>query len=88
MWLTEVSAGISLSVVGTEAFGAAVELHGRPGAALLLGAVWGAGAGGAGALLARAVGAAGRRATPLATASTSFDGWRQWAWTTAWNPTG
>ncbi|MET9775862.1 streptophobe family protein [Streptomyces sp. NPDC006367] len=65
-WLTEVSVGASLSVFGVDAFGAGIDLHGRLGAALLLGAVWGAGAGAAGALLARASGAAGRWATPLA----------------------
>ncbi|MGW7410576.1 streptophobe family protein [Streptomyces sp. NPDC054833] len=65
-WLTEVSVDASLSVLGFDAFGAGIELHGRLGMALLLGAVWGAGVGAAGALLARATGAAGRRAAPLA----------------------
>jgi hypothetical protein len=65
-WLTGVSVDASLSVLGFDAFGAAVELHGRPGMALPLGAVWGAGAGAAGALLAYAAGAAGSRAAPLA----------------------
>ncbi|MFF4797841.1 streptophobe family protein [Streptomyces sp. NPDC001351] len=65
-WLTEVSADASLSVLGFDAFGAGVELHGQLGMALLLGALWGAGAGAAGALLAWATGAAGRRAAPLA----------------------
>ncbi|MFC7915974.1 streptophobe family protein [Streptomyces sp. NPDC057386] len=65
-WLTEVSVGASLSVLGFDAFGAGVELQGRLGTALLLGALWGAGAGGTGALLAQVCGAAGRRATPLA----------------------
>ncbi|WP_051371020.1 streptophobe family protein [Streptomyces sp. 142MFCol3.1] len=65
-WLTEVSADASLSVLGFDAFGAGIELHGRLGIALLLGAAWGAGAGAAGALLAYASGAAGRRAGPLA----------------------
>ncbi|MEV5737266.1 streptophobe family protein [Streptomyces sp. NPDC052292] len=60
-WLTDVSADASLSVLGFDAFGAGLELHGRLGTALLLGAVWGAGAGAAGALLARALGAAGTR---------------------------
>ncbi|GHA18216.1 streptophobe family protein [Streptomyces echinoruber] len=64
--LAEVSASASLSVFGLDAFGAGVELRGHPGTALLLGAVWGAAAGAAGALLARAVGAAGRRAVPAA----------------------
>ncbi|MFF9409564.1 streptophobe family protein [Streptomyces anandii] len=65
-WLTEVSVDASLSVLGFDAFGAGIELHGHLGTALLLGAVWGAGAGAAGALLATATGAAGRRASPLA----------------------
>ncbi|MFE0384816.1 streptophobe family protein [Streptomyces bungoensis] len=61
-WLADVSVHASLSVLGFDAFGAGVELHGHPGMALLLGAVWGAGAGALGALLALAVGAAGARA--------------------------
>ncbi|MDF3302232.1 streptophobe family protein [Streptomyces tropicalis] len=64
--LTRVSVGASLSLLGVDAVDAGIELHGHPGAALLLGAVWGAGAGAAGALLAHAAGAAGRRATPWA----------------------
>ncbi|MEU1461806.1 streptophobe family protein [Streptomyces sp. NPDC005727] len=60
-WLTDVSVDASLSVLGFDAFGAGIELHGRTGMALLLGAVWGAGAGAVGALLARALGAAGTR---------------------------
>ncbi|MFD3442697.1 streptophobe family protein [Streptomyces sp. NPDC058685] len=51
VWLTDVSAGASLSVLGLDAFGAGIELHGRAGMALVLGAAWGAAAGGAGALL-------------------------------------
>ncbi|MFE1958263.1 streptophobe family protein [Streptomyces sp. NPDC059479] len=72
VWLTDVSADASLSVFGIPAFGAGIELHGRAGTALLLGAVWGAGAGGAGALLAYAAGwgrrteAAGEAATETA----------------------
>ncbi|MGI5199175.1 streptophobe family protein [Streptomyces sp. CA-288835] len=65
-WLTEVSVDASLSVLGVDAFDAGIELHGQLGMALLLGALWGAGAGAAGALLACASGAAGRRAAPLA----------------------
>jgi hypothetical protein len=65
-WLTEVSVDASLSVLGFDAFGAGIELHGRLGVALVLGALWGAGAGAMGALLACASGAAGRRATRLA----------------------
>ncbi|MER5859402.1 streptophobe family protein [Streptomyces sp900105245] len=57
--LTDLSVDASLSVLGFDAFGAGVTLHGHLGAALLLGAVWGAGAGAVGALLARATGAAG-----------------------------
>ena len=64
-WLTEVSVDASLSVLGIDAFGAGIDLRGRLGAALLLGAVWGAGAGAVGALLARASGAAGTRASGL-----------------------
>jgi hypothetical protein len=60
-WLTDVSVDASLSVLGFDAFGAGIELHGHLGMALLLGAVWGAAAGAAGALLARATGAAGSR---------------------------
>ncbi|WP_324605121.1 streptophobe family protein [Streptomyces sp. NRRL S-87] len=52
VWLTGVSVSASLSVLGVDAFGAALELHGQAGPAALLGAGWGALAGGAGALLA------------------------------------
>ncbi|MBB4716171.1 hypothetical protein BJ965_006053 [Streptomyces luteogriseus] len=65
-WLTDASVTASLSVLGIDAFGAGIDLHGHPGAALLLGAGWGAGAGAAGALLAWGFGAAGHRATALA----------------------
>ncbi|MFJ6567371.1 streptophobe family protein [Streptomyces sp. NPDC091292] len=64
--LTDVSADASLSVLGFDAFGAGIDLRGQRGMALLLGALWGAGAGAVGALLARATGAAGSRAAPLA----------------------
>ena len=64
--LTDVSVTASLSVLGFDAFGAGIELHGHLGVALLLGAVWGAGAGAVGASLAWASGAAGRWATALA----------------------
>ncbi|MFC5957511.1 streptophobe family protein [Streptomyces pratens] len=67
--LTEVSANASLSVLGFDVFGAGIELHGSLGMALLMGAVWGAGAGAAGALLAWVSGAAGRRAAPPAQAA-------------------
>ncbi|MDF9812428.1 streptophobe family protein [Streptomyces sp. SPB162] len=66
VWLTGVSVNANLSVFGFDAVGAGIELHGSAPWALLLGAVWGAGAGGAGALLALATGAAGRQAAPLA----------------------
>ncbi|MFF7533949.1 streptophobe family protein [Streptomyces bobili] len=69
--LADVSVDASLSVLGFDAFGAGVELHGHLGMALLLGAVWGAGAGAAGALLARATGAAGTWATALALRDTA-----------------
>ncbi|MEG3631491.1 streptophobe family protein [Streptomyces poriticola] len=65
-WLTRVSVDASLSVLGFDAFGAGIGLHGNVGMALALGAAWGTGAGATGALLARATGAAGRRAAPLA----------------------
>ncbi|MGV9244257.1 streptophobe family protein [Streptomyces sp. NPDC003710] len=68
--LTDVSVDASLSVFGFDAFGAGVELHGDLGAAVLLGAAWGAGAGAAGALLAYATGAAGSRTAPLARGDT------------------
>ncbi|GHI08751.1 hypothetical protein AQI88_03660 [Streptomyces cellostaticus] len=61
-WLADVSVNASLSVLGFDAFGAGIQLHGHLGMALLLGAVWGAGAGAAGALLAWTLGAAGTRA--------------------------
>ncbi|MGW2744150.1 streptophobe family protein [Streptomyces sp. NPDC001450] len=61
-WLADVSVDASLSVLGFDAFGAGIELHGHLGMALLLGALWGAGAGAAGALLAWVAGAAGARA--------------------------
>ncbi|MFD7137850.1 streptophobe family protein, partial [Streptomyces sp. NPDC059894] len=64
--LTDVSADASLSVLGFDAFEAGVELHGHLGAAVLLGVAWGAGAGAVGAVLARATGAAGGGAAPLA----------------------
>ncbi|GGT63775.1 hypothetical protein GCM10014713_66250 [Streptomyces purpureus] len=56
------SVGASLSVLGVDAFEAGIELRGDLGVALLLGVVWGAGAGAAGALLAYAAGRAGTRA--------------------------
>jgi hypothetical protein len=65
-WLTEVSVDASLSVLGFDAFGAGVEIRGHLGMALVLGALWGAGAGAAAALLAHTSGAAGKRAAPLA----------------------
>lgn len=68
--LTEVSADASLSVLGFEVFGAGMELHARLGAAVLLGAVWGAGAGAVGALMAHATKAAGRWAAPPAQGDT------------------
>ncbi|UUU34926.1 streptophobe family protein [Streptomyces sp. CA-210063] len=64
--LTEVSVDASLAVFGIDAFDAGIELRGQAAMALVLGALWGAGAGAAGALLACATGAAGRRASPLA----------------------
>ncbi|WP_200301286.1 streptophobe family protein [Streptomyces adelaidensis] len=66
VWLTEVSVDASLAVFGIDAFDAGIELRGQAAMALLLGALWGAGAGAAGALLACATGAAGRGASPWA----------------------
>ncbi|MFF4228572.1 streptophobe family protein [Streptomyces sp. NPDC001820] len=62
VWLTDLSADASLSVLGFDAFGAGIELHGRVGMALLLGAAWGAAAGGAGALLVYGMGGGERAA--------------------------
>ncbi|MFJ6081667.1 streptophobe family protein [Streptomyces sp. NPDC092369] len=73
-WLTEVSVNASLSVLGFDAFGAGIVLHAHLGMALVLGALWGAGAGAVGALLAWATGAAGRRAAPLALGSVGAGG--------------
>ncbi|MDQ1039573.1 hypothetical protein QFZ75_005989 [Streptomyces sp. V3I8] len=70
VWLTEVSVDASLSVLGIDAFDSGIELRGQLGMALLLGALWGAGAGAAGALLACASGAAGRQAAPSARGDT------------------
>ncbi|MET7937341.1 streptophobe family protein [Streptomyces sp. NPDC005322] len=66
VWLTRVSAGASLSVLGFDAFGAGLDLHGSVAWAAALGTVWGAAAGAVGALTAWATGTAGRRAAPLA----------------------
>lgn len=71
--LTEVSAGASLSVLGFDAFGAGIELHGGGAVAWALGAGWGAVAGAAGALAAWATGAAGGRASRFALDSTPHD---------------
>ncbi|MEU0672332.1 streptophobe family protein [Streptomyces sp. NPDC006172] len=73
-WLTGVSVDASLSVLGFDAFGAGLDLRGRLGMALLLGAVWGAAAGAVGALLAWATGAAGGRATVTVTAAARGEG--------------
>ncbi|MFI8206338.1 streptophobe family protein [Streptomyces sp. NPDC085937] len=74
VWLTEVSANASLSVLGLDAFDAGLELRGHLGAAALLGALWGAGAGAAGALPAWASGAAGARAVAAARGAGSGGG--------------
>ncbi|MFJ6698395.1 streptophobe family protein [Streptomyces sp. NPDC091272] len=65
VWQSGVSADASLTVLGLDAFGAGLALSGSLPMALLLGVVWGVGAGAAGALLACACGAAGRRAAPF-----------------------
>ncbi|MEU9337623.1 streptophobe family protein [Streptomyces sp. NPDC048290] len=61
-WLARVSVDASLSVLGVDAFGAGIDLRGRAGSAVLLGAGWGVGGGVLGALLAWGAGAAGRGA--------------------------
>ncbi|MER6571615.1 streptophobe family protein [Streptomyces sp. NPDC001093] len=61
-WLTGVSVTSSLSVLGFDTFDAGLELQGRLGLALLLGAAWGAAAGAIGALAAWGTGTAGARA--------------------------
>lgn len=66
VWLTGVKVDADLSVFGFNAVGAGLDLHGSLPWALLLGAAWGAGAGGVGALLALLTGAAGRRVSPYA----------------------
>ncbi|MEU6345594.1 streptophobe family protein [Streptomyces sp. NPDC046977] len=66
--LTGVSVDAGLSVFGFDAVGAGIDLHGSMPLALLLGAAWGAAAGGAGALLALATGTAGRRVSPYVSA--------------------
>ncbi|MEU1312051.1 streptophobe family protein [Streptomyces cinnamoneus] len=63
---TRMEVGASLSVLGVDAVGAGLRLGGSVPVAAALGAVWGFGAGVAGALLACATGAAGRRASPYA----------------------
>ncbi|MEU2433973.1 streptophobe family protein [Streptomyces sp. NPDC007861] len=62
--LTEVSADASLAVLGVDAFGAGLELHGDVGMAALLGAAWGAAAGAVGALLVYGTGAGTRGGAP------------------------
>ncbi|MFE7763431.1 streptophobe family protein [Streptomyces sp. NPDC057438] len=64
--LTEVSVDASLGLFGIDAFDAGIELRGQAAAAVVLGALWGAGAGAVGALLACATRAAGLRASPWA----------------------
>ncbi len=73
VWLTSVSADASLSVLGFDAFGAGLSLQGQAGMGLLLGAVWGAGAGGLGALLACMSGAAGGRVSGFALSESAPD---------------
>ncbi len=62
VWLTEVTADVRLAFLGIGVHGAGLDLRGSPGAGLLLGALWGAAAGLAGALLAVGTGLAGRSA--------------------------
>ncbi|MYW49316.1 streptophobe family protein, partial [Streptomyces sp. SID161] len=68
-WLTGVSVDGGLSVLGFDAFGAGLSLHGHLGTALLLGTAWGTAAGATGALLAWTSGAAGTRAAHATRAS-------------------
>ncbi len=62
VWLTEVTADVRLAFLDISVHGAGLDLRGSPGAGLLLGALWGAAAGLAGALLAVGTGLAGRSA--------------------------
>ncbi|WNI14941.1 streptophobe family protein [Actinacidiphila sp. ITFR-21] len=64
--LTGVTVNANLSVFGFDAVGAGIDLRGNATLAFLLGALWGAAAGAAGAFLALATGAAGRRPAALA----------------------
>ncbi|MFF7157289.1 streptophobe family protein [Streptomyces sp. NPDC008139] len=64
--LSKVKVNANLSVFGFDAVGAGVDLHGSLPLGLLLGAVWGAGMGAVGALLALATGAAGQQVAALA----------------------
>ncbi|WP_338899041.1 streptophobe family protein [Streptomyces sp. TG1A-60] len=72
--LSEVSVDASLALFGIDAFDAGIELRGRAATALVLGMLWGGGAGAAGALVACATGAAGGRASPLARGDTQGAG--------------
>ena len=69
-WLTAVSANAGVSVLGIDAYGAGIELHGGVAPALLLGCGWGAIAGFSGALLSCTTGAAGRQASAYTTGET------------------
>ena len=66
VWVTGVSVNAGLTVFGFDAVGAGLELSGSLPLAFVLGAAWGAAAGGLGALLALLTGAAGRRVSPYA----------------------
>ncbi|KUJ68914.1 hypothetical protein ACZ90_16135 [Streptomyces albus subsp. albus] len=68
VWLTGLSAGASLSVLGFDAFGATLDLHGSVPFAVLLGAGWGAAGGFVGALPAWTTGTAGGQVSPFARA--------------------
>ncbi len=65
VWLTEASVAVRLSFFGIGVHETGLGLRGSLGAGVLLGAVWGAAAGLAGALLAAGTGLAGRRAAEL-----------------------
>ncbi|MFC0596908.1 streptophobe family protein [Streptomyces palmae] len=66
VWLTGLSAGAGLSVLGFDGFGSTLDLQGSVPLAVLLGAGWGALGGALGALLAWTTGVAGGQVSPFA----------------------
>lgn len=73
-WVTGLSADASLAVLGVDAVDAGVEVRGSVPVALVLGAVWGAGAGAVGAVLGRRR----RRALPGARPGPAVAGGSGW----------